>query len=161
MRLLVGTLVLALSLGVSHAGLLGKLLGWTPNWTLGGVPTRLIEVPAAAPVGTTPCPGVRPGAIVTSDVGQCSFNFLFQGSDGVRYIGTAGHCILGESPLGGDVGEEAWAPGDGPEARDAAGARIGEFAYAILQDPRTSRSSASTPGSRRARRCATSAARRA
>src|SRR5258707_120140 len=58
------------------------------------------------------------------------------GSVGNRYIGTAGHCILGTSPFGGDVGEMAWAPGTGPEARDANGARIGEFAYAILQDPK-------------------------
>jgi len=79
---------------------------------------------------------VRPGAIVVSDVGQCTLNFLFQGSDGRGYIGTAGHCILGTSPIGGDVGEMAWAPGTGPEARDANGARIGEFAYAILQDPK-------------------------
>jgi hypothetical protein len=112
----------------SHAG--------TSNWTLGGEPCKLIPVPAAAPVGTGPCPGVRPGAIVQSDAGQCTFNFLFQGSDGSRYIGTAGHCILGESPIGGDVGEESWAPGTGPVARDAAGNRIGEFSYAILQDPK-------------------------
>src|SRR5438309_1701210 len=106
------------------------------NWTLGGVPCTLIPVPAAAPVGTGTCPGVRPGAIVRSDVGQCTLNFLFLGSDGSRYIGTAGHCILGTSPFGGDVGEMAWAPGTGPEARDAGGSRIGEFAYAILQDPK-------------------------
>ncbi|MGH2957901.1 MAG: hypothetical protein ACRDL6_13020 [Solirubrobacterales bacterium] len=106
------------------------------NWTLGGKPCKLIPVPAAAPVGTGPCPGVRPGAIVNSDVGQCTFNFLFNGSDGRRYIGTAGHCILGESPIGGDVGEESWAPGTGPEATDGEGNRIGEFAYAILQDPK-------------------------
>jgi hypothetical protein len=117
----------------AYGGLLG---GWRPNWTLGGVPTRLIEVPAAAPFGITACPGVRPGAIVESDTGQCTFNFLFAGGDGRTYIGTAGHCILGESPVGGDVGEEVWAPGDGPEARDGTGARIGEFAYAILQDPK-------------------------
>jgi hypothetical protein len=111
--------------------------GSAANWTLDGTPCQLIEVPAAAPpVGTGPCPGVRPGAIVNSDVGQCTFNFLFQGSDGRRYIGTAGHCILGESPIGGDVGEESWAPGTGPEARDANDQRIGEFAYAILQDPK-------------------------
>jgi hypothetical protein len=79
---------------------------------------------------------VRPGAIVRSDVGQCTLNFLFQGSDGSRYIGTAGHCILGTNPIGGDVGEMTWAPGSGPEARDGNGARIGEFAYAILQDPK-------------------------
>src|SRR5881396_189549 len=106
------------------------------NWTLGGVPCTLIPVPAAAPLGTGTCPGVRPGAIVLTDVGQCTLNFLFQGSDGSRYIGTAGHCILGTSPFGGDVGEMAWAPGSGPVARDADGNPIGEFAYAILQDPK-------------------------
>src|SRR5258708_2253903 len=106
------------------------------NWTLGGVPCALIPVPAAAPLGTGTCPGVRPGAIVRSDVGQCTLNFLFLGSDGASYIGTAGHCILGTSPLGGDVGEMAWAPGTGPVARDASGNPIGEFAYAILQDPK-------------------------
>src|SRR5205807_10381748 len=106
------------------------------NWTLGAVPCTLIPVPAAAPFGTGTCPGVRPGAIVFSDVGQCTLNFLFQGSDGSRYIGTAGHCILGTSPFGGDVGEMAWAPGTGPVARDSEGNPIGEFAYAILQDPK-------------------------
>jgi len=108
------------------------------GWTLGGVPCcTLIAVPAAAPpVGTGACPGVRPGAIVLTDVGQCTLNFLFQGSDGSRYIGTAGHGILGTSPIGGDVGEKSWAPGTGPVARDSAGKRMGEFAYAILRDPK-------------------------
>ena len=106
------------------------------DWTLGGLECDLIEVPAAAPVGTGTCPGVRPGAIVQSDTGQCTFNFLFNGSDGRRYIGTAGHCILGDSPVGGDVGEQTWGVGAGPEARDGNGQRIGEFAYAILQDPK-------------------------
>jgi hypothetical protein len=121
-----------------HAGLLGTSgASGGADFTLGGKPCKLIPVPAAAPVGTSPCPGVRPGAIVQSDKGQCSFNFLFTGSDGNRYMGTAGHCILGDSPIGGgDFGEESWAPGSGPEARDANGARIGEFAYAILQDPK-------------------------
>jgi hypothetical protein len=106
------------------------------DWTLGGKKCKLIPVPAAAPAGTGSCPGVRPGAVVNSDTGQCTFNFLFNGSDGRRYMGTAGHCILGESPIGGDVGEESWAPGTGPVASDADGNRIGEFAYAILQDPK-------------------------
>jgi hypothetical protein len=106
------------------------------NFTLGGKPCKLIGVPAAAPVGTGTCPGVRPGAIVQSDAGQCTFNFLFTGSDGSRYMGTAGHCILGDSPIGGDVGEESWSAGSGPVARDGNGNRIGEFAYAILQDPK-------------------------
>src|SRR2546430_186360 len=108
----------------------------TANWPLDGVPCTLIPVPAAAPVGTGTCPGVRPGAIVLTDVGQCTMNFLFRGSDGSRYIGTAGHCILGASPIGGNVGETSWAPGKGPVARDSAGSRIGEVAHAILQDPK-------------------------
>ena len=122
----------ALSLGLPGLPVLSD----STNWTLGGVPCTLIPVPAAAPLGTGTCPGVRPGAIVLTDVGQCTLNFLFQGSDGSRYIGTAGHCILGTSPIGGDVGEMAWAPGTGPVARDADGNPIGEFAYAILQDPK-------------------------
>ena len=106
-------------------------------FTIGGERCKLIEVPAAAPVGTTRCPGVRPGAFVQTDKGSCSLNFLFHAADGRRYIGTAGHCILGESALGGeDAGEQRWAAGDGPEARDSEGNRIGEFAYAVLQDPR-------------------------
>jgi hypothetical protein len=128
------TLALVAAPAVAPAALLSKKS--EANWTLGGKPCKLIPVPTAAPVGTGPCPGVRPGAIVNSEAGQCTFNFLFNGSDGHRYIGTAGHCILGESPVGGDVGEESWAPGTGPEATDGAGNRIGEFAYAILQDPK-------------------------
>ena len=101
------------------------------GWTLGGVSCDLIAVPAAAPVGTpTTCGGVRPGAPVESDTGLCTFNFLFTGSDGARYAGTAGHCILP-----GD-GERTWAAGTGPEARDSSGARVGEFSYAVLQDPK-------------------------
>jgi len=129
----------AVSAAPAQAGLLGKGGGGSgteADFTLGGEPCKLIPVPAAAPVGTGTCPGVRPGAIVTSDAGQCTLNFRFNGSDGERYIGTAGHCILGESPIGGDVGEESWAQGSGPVARDAEGNRIGEFAYAVLQDPK-------------------------
>jgi len=107
------------------------------NWTLDGLPCQLIPVPTAAPVGTTgPCPGVQPGAIVRSDKGQCTLNFLFMGSDGRRYMGTAGHCILGDDQFGGDIGEFAWSVGTGPEARDGADNRIGEFVYAVLQDPK-------------------------
>ena len=100
------------------------------TWTLDGEACDLIEVPTAAPVGAGTCPGVRPGGVVRSDLGSCTLNFLFQGSDGRRYIGTAGHCILETD------GESSWAPGAGPEARDAGGTRIGEFAYAVLEDPK-------------------------
>ena len=87
-------------------------------------------------MGRGSCPGVRPGATVQSDKGSCTFNFLFSGSDGRRYIGTAGHCILGDDPFGGDAGEQSWPADSGPVARDREGRRIGEFAYAVLQDPK-------------------------
>ena len=125
----------AIVLILTAAPATGLLKRWW-NWTLGGQQTRLIEVPAAAPVGITACPGVRPGAIVNSDAGQCTFNAAFAGNDGRLYIGTAGHCILGESPIGGDVGEQSWDSGTGPVARESTGAAIGRFAYAILQDPK-------------------------
>jgi hypothetical protein len=136
MKVKLGALATAATLALVAAPAAAPAATSDANWTLGGKPCKLIPVPAAAPAGTGPCPGVRPGAIVNSESGQCTFNFLFNGSDGRRYIGTAGHCILGDSPIGGDVGEESWAPGTGPEATDGEGNRIGEFAYAILQDPK-------------------------
>lgn len=80
-----------------------------------------------APAGTPPCPGVRPGGLVTSDIGGCSFNFLFHGSDGERYMGTAGHCYYPDTTGGEDV----LAEGEGLEAR-VEGKRVGEFAYTVL-----------------------------
>lgn len=91
------------------------------TWTLDGVECQLIPTKPqpsllsplqAPPIGVlVPCPGVRPGALVSSSGGQCTFNFMWLGSDGARYIGTAGHCIV-------DAGEEqTWAPGSGQIGR--------------------------------------------
>ena len=106
------------------------------SWTLGGVDCELIPTTAdgtavaAPPVAAlTSCPGVRPGATVNSDTGQCTFNFMWRDQSGVRYMGTAGHCII-------DSGEHTWTYGSGPVARNSAGQRIGEFVYAILIDPK-------------------------
>lgn len=151
-RVLVVLLAVTALLGVAspaRAGLLDALLGsggQTPaagEWTLGGQPCQLIEVPAvtalptAGPFGVESCPGVRPGAIVQTESGVCTLNFMFTDDAGSRYMGTAGHCILATSPVGGqDNGEVSFAPGDGPEARDGQGNRIGDFVYAIQQDPK-------------------------
>ena len=119
----------------ANAGLLGG--GSTTNdWTLGGVPCQLIPVPAANPVGTGACPGVRPGAVVSSDAGQCTFNFLFQGSDGSRYIGTAGTASSATVQSAAMRANRPGRPGPGPWPATVEGNRIGEFAYAILQDPK-------------------------
>lgn len=95
---------------------------------------------SATPFGNTPCPGIRPGAqlytgLVNGRVlrdeagGLCTMNFLFRGSDGRRYIGTAGHC----TSIGYFPGEEkVWADGQGPPAWDADGRQFGEFAYGIM-----------------------------
>lgn len=104
---------------------------------LGGISCDEIRVPASTPIaGTGPCPGVRPGAIVNSERGMCTFNFVFLGSDGARYAGTAGHCVLGESQLQSDAGEKSWRYGRGPRATDAGGKLVGYFVYAILQSPK-------------------------
>jgi hypothetical protein len=61
---------LATTTPAGQADLLGKGTGGSgANFTLDGKPCKLIPVPAAAPAGTGTCPGVRPGAIVNSDVG--------------------------------------------------------------------------------------------
>jgi len=107
------------------------------SWTLGGVECDLIPTTqngsevAAPPVGVGPfCSGVRPGATVLSSSGQCSFNFMWKDPSGNRYMGTAGHCIVGEGQ------QRTWSYGSGPVAENGQGVRIGEFVYAILQDPK-------------------------
>lgn len=89
------------------------------------------DLKMAGPVGLAQsCPGLRPGAVVRipSRSTQCTLNALFVGSDGDRYIGTAGHCVVGQDK------ETAWARGKGPVAHDGNGKRFGEFAYAVLKD---------------------------
>jgi hypothetical protein len=92
--------------------------------------------PLAGPVAlpTEACPGVRPGAVlrIPSQHAQCTFNAMFLGSDGARYMTTAGHCVL----EGTNIKEKAWPAGKGPVAADGDGKRVGEFAYAILNDPK-------------------------
>lgn len=105
---------------------------------------------AGLPFGVDTNPGVQPGGPLESKGGFCTMNFLFKGSDGSRYIGTAGHCILGGgvSLPGGDEDaeedkstgpspqERVWAGGDGPEVMGRGDTRIGEFAYAVLSEPK-------------------------
>lgn len=110
------------------------------NFSLGGQPCNLIGVPAVLPVGVTRCEGVRPGGPVRTATGLCTFNFMFRGSDGARYMGTAGHCAILDATTGtlpGFIPEEehVYAPGSRPVAMDGKGRRIGEFAYAILSQP--------------------------
>ena len=81
------------------------------------------EEPAAADL--QPNDAVRPGAKVLYSGTYCTMNFVFSGSDGRNYVGTAGHC-----PLAGREAVETYGYGDGIEAQDSTGKRIGEFAYA-------------------------------
>jgi hypothetical protein len=55
---------------------------------------------------------------------------MFRGSDGHRYVSTAGHCVL---PSDGPA-IHTWAA-DGPPAFDGRGRLIGHFAYAKDDDP--------------------------
>jgi hypothetical protein len=131
---------LAASAGPGGAPAAQKAAVATPaSFTLGGAKCSLIAVPAAdgtRPVGVGTCPGVRPGAEVQTEIGLCTLNFLFEAPDHQRFIGTAGHCILGSGPVADNAGEKTWPKGGGPVAKDSTGHRIGEFAYAILQEPK-------------------------
>lgn len=124
---------LLLGSGSANASLLSDQNSST--LTAGGKCQLIPPLRTASPIAAaTPCDGVRPGALVESDIGLCTMNFLFSGSDGNRYIGTAGHCIIEAPSTGGDFADRSWAPGQGPVARDGDGNRIGEFAYAALND---------------------------
>lgn len=92
----------------------------------------VVSIPAAAaatttegvaPLGTSPCPKVRPGAHVETsrDTGG-TLNFLFRGSDGHRYVGTAGHLLADEDTL-------VWKK-NGPTARIDDGTTIGHAVFA-------------------------------
>ena len=116
--------VAGLAGGVTPAAAHGG--GGQPTLKLGERRCDLVPVPTAAPVGTGSCPGVRPGALVESRVGFCTMNFLFRGSDGRRYVGTAGHCVLA------DKGERSFGR-KGPVAKDSNGRAIGRFRYATLR----------------------------
>ncbi len=124
----------------AQAGLLDSLLGGSSDETTtprgnAGEPCRPMTLPVVE-LGLGSCSGVRPGSRVQTDNGSCTLDFLFRGSDGERYMGTAGHCILSTLPISQDIGERTFAAGEGPEARDADGNRIGEFAYAVQEEPR-------------------------
>jgi Trypsin-like peptidase domain len=132
----------ALAAATSLAAALAGGAGAGPvGFTLGGEPCKLIPpARSAGAVGGGACDGVRPGGVVETRLGGdeafCTLNFLFRGSDGRRYIGTAGHCVLGKSNLDASGGERVWRPRRGPVARDGEGNPIGRFAYAVLEDPR-------------------------
>jgi len=88
-------------------------------------------VAEADPVGTTACPGVRPGARLQSGDEVCSFGFLFAGSDRRRYVATAGHCAFDPDPATTPGRTQVWRTA-GPVARDGAGKQVGRFVYATM-----------------------------
>lgn len=87
----------------------------------------------ADPFGTTPCPGVRPGATLVSGSEKCSFGFLFQGSDRRRYAVTAGHCAFSPDPDTTTGRTQTWRAGAGPVVQDKDGKPVGRFVYATMQ----------------------------
>lgn len=78
----------------------------------------------SAPIGRSPCPGVRPGALIQMLNKGCTMNFLFRGSDRHIYGGSAGHCFTDRPEM-----VAVHKVGEGPEVADADGTRIGEVAF--------------------------------
>lgn len=92
----------------------------------------LAAIGAAAPIGTTGCPGVRPGALIEiPKMGAfCTLGFLYKNSSGKYLMTTAGHCILGED----NTESKVWPTGTGPTVLNSAGKKIGRFVYASFAD---------------------------
>lgn len=85
-----------------------------------------VQLIGATPIGVGPCDGVRPGGYHETKIGGCTWNFLFRGSDGRMYMGTAGHCLVSK-------GEKTWKAGAGSKVEgliDGEQIRVGESAYA-------------------------------
>jgi hypothetical protein len=139
---LVPLVPLVLTFAVATAGPAGPALASAATsapaalTTIAGHPCvlRVAAAPSdrARVVAQRSCPGVRPGGAVVTPLGLCTLNFLFRGSDGADYMGTAGHCVLERTA----VKEAVFDAGTGPLASDVAGSRIGTFAYAALDDER-------------------------
>lgn len=121
-RLVLGIVVLSLLVMASPATVQAAVIDEETCTT-----TTLAIPGGAMPVGTGPCPGVRPGALLkVEDANGCTFNFVYegfnsQGDSNGQYIGTAGHC-LGE-------GTYVFGEGEGNRVFDRDGRHIGRLAY--------------------------------
>lgn len=94
-----------------------------------------VSAATLAAVAAAACTGVRPGATVLTEDTLCTLNFVYRGSDGRNYIGTAGHCLSDED--GEELsGEHFWPKRTGPVAMDGAGSPIGRFTYSVLRGVR-------------------------
>jgi hypothetical protein len=102
------------------------LLGSTAQAEVGRRDGPVSPSCARLSAGGNTCPGVRPGGVHWTPLGQCTFNFAFKGSNGDRYIGSAGHCFL-EEP-----GEFVGTGQEGPDVLDSDHNNIGDLAYAVL-----------------------------
>lgn len=101
--------------------------------------TSLVGEPVPAGTPYTCGNPVHPGARISvqgshgGGGGSCTANFVFTGSDGRSYLGTAGHCTLAASNVSGDVGEFTYPGVTGPTVADKNGRVIGRITYAIQQ----------------------------
>lgn len=120
-RVLLASALLLSVFGVHTASAAGEQPGCRSSLGLGG----------STPIDTDWCDGaVRPGVQISTSIGGCTANFLWNGSNGKRYLGTAGHCLLaadGETTTFSSPVVQAYVNG---------WRRIGVARYAILNADR-------------------------
>lgn len=88
------------------------------------LPIALTILALAPPSGAAAAPrstAIQPGAQVRTPAGNCTLNFVFQESDGTKYVGTAGHCgsegqVARSASPNREIGPIVWS-----ENRDAPG----------------------------------------
>ena len=74
-------------------------------------------------------PSTKPG----NNTVTCTFGFTFRGSNGKRYMSTAGHCVLFRGSTNIE-GEKVWPSGTGPVAETKFYRPVGRFVYAVFSD---------------------------
>jgi hypothetical protein len=116
-----------------------RAMPWGANHVFGNTSCRLIATHDAGAIGTSRCPGVRPGAATYIRLGKnllgaCTLNFIFKGRDGYTYAGTAGHCVKEsnyEKKWTGYTGPKAYYNPYGPPYSNYM-AYMGNYAYGVL-----------------------------
>lgn len=109
--------------GMSHSRLVVALAMGLPCVVVFTLASTAVMARPATAQGASGCPDVRPGAHVQTSKGTGgTLNFLFRGSDGHHYVGTAGHLLADEET-------HVWRK-NGPSATIDDGTVIGRAVFA-------------------------------
>jgi hypothetical protein len=105
------------------------------------LPIALAALAFALPANAPAAPrvtAIQPGAQVSTPVGNCTLNYVFQEADGTKYIGTAGHCahtgqVARTLSPNREIGPVVWRENSAAPGIDFALIRIDPARYAEVE----------------------------